>query len=344
MKNLLDKLRDVGNKTILGVGPVSKVTTDVALDLSKWKKIPIWLIPSRRQVECASLGGGYVNGWSTEEFSKYIRERDMDGLVTLVRDHGGPKQGKTYSDDKEDYSSAITSFNADIDSGFDVLHIDLSNSDLSTMSSVLIDLYKKDKENTLYEVNIDKHSAHLTNVRNFEAWLNDLLPNCNNAKFIAGNTGLFVYEGKNTNLLDQKTLNGLLELANKTNTIYMQHNVDYVRDEIFVELNAAGVKIANVAPEYGLVETKAMLDYMDMFGLDIEKKQFISIVANSNKWVKWFSHVGNASDLDKCLVSGHYHFSHPFVVDLRKKYPQMEHVCYNKVQERMCHHLKLLGW
>ena len=58
------------NCTLLGVGPMSKNCIDTVIDLVNEFDIPIMLIASRRQIESKQLGNGYVNNWSTEEFSK----------------------------------------------------------------------------------------------------------------------------------------------------------------------------------------------------------------------------------------------------------------------------------
>jgi hypothetical protein len=338
MKNFNEK--ELNGKTILGVGPVSKITVDVALDLSKWRKVPIWLIPSRRQVECKAQGGGYVNGWSTEEFVKYVKEIDSDNLISFVRDHGGQYQGAKYENAKADYEAAIKSFKVDIAAGFDVLHVDSSKASPFMTDTILSEL---NDDRVDYEVNIDAHSAKLTYIESFKVWLSPLLKH-QNIKFIAGNTGLFVYEAKNTNYLSRQTLDALLDLADKTNTTYMQHNCDYLRDDVMIELRKAGVKVVNVAPEYGVVETTALLEYLEIYGLKQERDAFISMVAAGDKWVKWFDHVGNASDLDKCLVSGHYYLNSPLVLELKEKFPLINDFCFDRVYEKMSHHLDLLGW
>ena len=64
--------------TLLGIGPMSKNCVDVVIELVNSHKIPIMLIASRRQIESAELGGGYVNNWTTEEFSKYIEKNDKN--------------------------------------------------------------------------------------------------------------------------------------------------------------------------------------------------------------------------------------------------------------------------
>ena len=50
-------------------------------------------IPSRRQVD---YNGGYVNKWTTGEFTKYV-----NGRVPIERDHGGIGQGYKYDDGYE---------------------------------------------------------------------------------------------------------------------------------------------------------------------------------------------------------------------------------------------------
>ncbi len=50
------------------------------------------LIASRRQIDSREMGSGYVNNWTTEEFARYVMNRDKKGRIILSRDHGGPWQ------------------------------------------------------------------------------------------------------------------------------------------------------------------------------------------------------------------------------------------------------------
>ena len=88
-KSLFKELRD-RRGTLLGVGPMSLRIVEETIKLANETKKPIALIPSRRQVECSGFGGGYVNNWSTESFSKFVREADRGGYILLSRDHSGP--------------------------------------------------------------------------------------------------------------------------------------------------------------------------------------------------------------------------------------------------------------
>ena len=67
------------------IGPMSKNVVDSIIEFVEETGNKIGFIPSRRQVE---YNGGYVNNWTTEEFSKYVNNR-----VIIQRDHGGPNQG-----------------------------------------------------------------------------------------------------------------------------------------------------------------------------------------------------------------------------------------------------------
>jgi len=95
----------------LFVGPMSKEIVDLVIEYSN-KNNSMGLIPSRRQIENS---GGYVNNWTTQDFSSYVREKNE--AIVLVRDHGGPGQGQGDDDGLESLCS-------DMNNNFDLLHID----------------------------------------------------------------------------------------------------------------------------------------------------------------------------------------------------------------------------
>ena len=80
------------NCTLLGIGPMSLNCVDAVCEIANEYLIPLMLIASRRQVDSKKMGGGYVNNWNTEEFSKYVKLKDKNDMVILSRDHGGPWQ------------------------------------------------------------------------------------------------------------------------------------------------------------------------------------------------------------------------------------------------------------
>ena len=116
--------------TLLGVGPMSVNCVDAAIELSDEHEVPLLLIASRRQIDSEAFGGGYVNNWTTERFAQYVIDRDKKGKVLLARDHGGPWQNTKEASEKMSLrramESAKSSYRADLEAGFQVLHLDPS--------------------------------------------------------------------------------------------------------------------------------------------------------------------------------------------------------------------------
>ena len=143
------------------IGPMSKNVVDAIKDFSATNNKNIGLIPSRRQVE---FDGGYVNNWTTKEFSKYAND------LFLVRDHGGPLQGN-----KED--SGYQSLLVDCDY-FDMIHVDpwKKTQDLEDGIKLTIDIinycYRLNKK-ILFEVGTEE-SIRKFSVKEVEILLNKL--------------------------------------------------------------------------------------------------------------------------------------------------------------------------
>ena len=53
-------------------GVISKNQVDMICDYASWYNKEVIFIPSRRQVE---YNGGYVNNWTTKEFSEYVKSK-----------------------------------------------------------------------------------------------------------------------------------------------------------------------------------------------------------------------------------------------------------------------------
>jgi tagatose-1,6-bisphosphate aldolase non-catalytic subunit AgaZ/GatZ len=126
---ILKNLVNSSKCTLLCVGPMSKNFVDASIEYSRKINFPLMLIASRRQIDSEAFGGGYVNNWSTESFSDYIKKKNAKNIL-LCRDHGGPYQGaildKSKNSKKIEMENAKLSFKSDIDSGFKIIHIDPS--------------------------------------------------------------------------------------------------------------------------------------------------------------------------------------------------------------------------
>ena len=96
VQRLLNLQEEGKSATLLGIGPMSPNLLQASFELAKDDDFPLMFIASRNQVDADELGGGYVNGWNQETFTKDIKKVadkvGFDGLYYLCRDHGGPWQ------------------------------------------------------------------------------------------------------------------------------------------------------------------------------------------------------------------------------------------------------------
>ena len=137
--------------------------------------------------------------------------------------------------------------------------------------------------------------------------------------FIVINTGNYVMETKNIGVFeeiikgnrvdDKENIKQIIELCNKKNIMIKEHNADYLSDEALKTHPEMGIHAINVAPEFGVTETKAILTWLSKNNLEEQKKLFLDIAFKSNKWEKWMIPNSNATQNDKSVISGHYVFS-----------------------------------
>ena len=204
--------------TLLGIGPMSKNCVDVVIDLVNQYHIPIMLIASRRQIESKQLGSGYVNNWSTEEFSKYIHENDKNQNIILCRDHGGPYQNENENKQNLSYqeimNKAKESFRTDIQSNFKIIHIDpsenlISDITLDEMLTRIYELYEfcysvaqENNKEILIEINISKEDGGISYISEIQYTLEKIENFCKEKNlplpvFMVIKTGNHVLETKN---------------------------------------------------------------------------------------------------------------------------------------------------
>ena len=69
-------------------GVISKNQVDCVINYANDYSKDVIFIPSRRQIE---FNGGYVNNWTTKEFTEYVKSKNTN--IKIQRDHGGPGQG-----------------------------------------------------------------------------------------------------------------------------------------------------------------------------------------------------------------------------------------------------------
>lgn len=343
----------LNRKTFLGAGPMSPVSVQAVCTLANKYKMPVALIPSRRQVEAASLGGGYVNRWSTEEFVSFVRKLDKGNFVKLSRDHSGPWQYKQeYANgEKLTYSQAMSevkeSLSTDLKLGFDLIHIDPSlglNFDRTQLQveEDIIELLDFCASRMIspceFEIGADEQSTMPELVSIAEEKLNRVLSTIKveglpKPLFYVLQTGTKVMESRNIGSFDAKLpVSGLLpasvqlpeiiRMCESHGILIKEHNADYLSDMALKWHPRFGIHAANVAPEFGVTETRAIMHAALENGETKFIDEFSAIVLEGGRWRKWMLNNSHATDIQKVEIGGHYHFSDEKFVELRKRLEQ----------------------
>ena len=279
------------------IGPMSKNIVDSIIEFDG----DFGFIPSRRQVD---YNGGYVNNWSTGEFTKYV-----DGRVPIERDHAGAGQG--YIDD-DGYESLKDDCRC-----VDIIHIDpwkkysgYYEGFKYCISNIEFCYYTN--RNIKFEVGTEE------SIRRFaDTELNSLLSDLEsklepeifeNIEYVVVQSGVGLDLGKqnNTGTFDFGRLEKMIGVCKKFGKKSKEHNGDYLSNGEYKVRFDMGLDSINIAPEFGQLETLCYLEEMDE---DIE--EYYNICYESKRWEKWvdkdFIPENNKKELIK--ICGHYVFS-----------------------------------
>jgi hypothetical protein len=302
------------------------------------------LIASRRQIERTDLGRGYVEGWSTEEFATYVRSRSHQGEVLLCRDHGGPWQHPSEHNrtETEALTSAADSLKADIAAGFNVIHIDTSEdgngpASPESASRRLVELYGSAWEHASvagrvveFEIGFESQTKTVGDPIEFAEKLDDVLDRLKahqlpRPKFTVAQTGTKVSESGNVGDLASPSqqeegfsvVRKLADVCRRRGVLLKAHNVDYLQAEEHRRLIDNGVDAINVAPEFGVVETRTLLESMRAFGHGESADEIVEIADRSGRWSSWTAQPELLGASGRAELAGHYVFANPRVRQLR---------------------------
>lgn len=316
------------------IGPMTKNVVDSIIKFCEETDNEIGLIPSRRQIE---WDGGYVNKWTTKEFSEYVKSKT--DKILIVRDHSGPKQG---SSDDDGYDSLKEDCKY-----LDLIHIDpwkrypsfnLGLKETINMIEYCYDLNPEIK----YEIGTEEA------IRRFEPYeLSDLIHQLksslipeifNQIQYLVIQSGTSLKGTNQTGNYDSIRLKEMIEVCKQNNLISKEHNGDYIPVSTIREKFSSGLDSINIAPEFGLIETQTYLDEIkdpNLFQI------FWKICYESKKWGKWvnsdFDPFVNKLDLIK--ICGHYVLSNPvFLSEVKSNFPDID----EKIQINITDKLKKL--
>lgn len=337
--------------TLLGVGPMSVNCVDAAIELANDHEVPLLLIASRRQIDSEEFGGGYVNNWTTQEFAQYVIDRDKKGKILLARDHGGPWQSPKEKEAglglRRAMDSAKSSYRADIEAGFQVIHIDPSvdihgKPDVDEVLDRVFDLYEycwtqaqQNRQEIIFEIGTEEQSGSTNSQEELDYTLNAVKQFCAKNRlpqptFVVIQCGTRVMEARNVGSFDSPIrvadeipaeiqLPKMVEICNRHGIFMKEHNTDYLSDEALQWHPRLGIHAANVAPEFGVAETRALLNVLESNGLTGFAERFLEIAYDSKKWDKWMLPDTKATDRDRSIIAGHYVFAKDACQELKKE-------------------------
>jgi hypothetical protein len=101
----------------------------------------------------------------------------------------------------------------------------------------------------------------------------------------------------------------ILKMCRRNGVFLKEHNADYLGDEALAWHRRMGIHAANVAPEFGVAETKEILELAREVKAESFLELFGKTVLENKKWEKWLVPGSTASEKDKIVIAGHYHFS-----------------------------------
>ncbi|HWI73255.1 MAG TPA: class II D-tagatose-bisphosphate aldolase, non-catalytic subunit [Baekduia sp.] len=337
-----------GPSTQIGIGVVSLNTVDAAVELAQEHDVSLMLIASRRQVDAAELGGGYVDGLTPQALCERVRTADARDRVVVCRDHGGPWQGSSgYAASPEQaMEEARLSFLADLDAGFDLLHIDTSPSPpgdpggpgaaRTRMLELYDDCWRAAQERgraIAFEVGDEEQASVAEGLEQPDALLTALAAQRADTGappplFVVVQTGTKVMERRNVGSLSapyridgqmppQIHLPQVMALVRGHGTHLRQHNTDYLPTEILEWHPLLGIHAANIAPEYGVEESLGLLALMEGRGAHDLSEAFLTLAYDTRKWEKWELQGTDATDRDRAVWAGHYVFSTPEFGEIR---------------------------
>lgn len=306
------------------IGPMSKNVVDTIIEFCNETDNTIGLIPSRRQVE---YNGGYVNSWTTEQFTEYVKSKT--DKVILKRDHSGPGQGYTMDDGYESLKHDCKYL--------DLIHIDpwkkypAFNLGLNETIKMIEFCYELNP-NIQFEIGTEEA------IRQFEVYeLADLIHTLKNQlepktynqiKYLVIQSGTSLKGNTQTGHYDKDRLIEMVALGKQYNLITKEHNGDYIPVSVIKEKMDLGLDSINIAPEFGLLETQTYIDN----GIDIDK--FWKICYDSKRWEKWvdsnFDPFTQKEELIK--ICGHYVLSTHEFLDMK---PNIDDKIKNNIKNKL---------
>jgi hypothetical protein len=284
----------------LGFGPMSSLINETLAKYARDNERPLMFIASRNQVDAAS---GYV--MTTKNLADQLSTLRSPYMM-LCRDHCGPyfldvEKSLSIRDAVEATKKTIA---ADIENGFDLIHIDTSRCDNPYhVADELFNFCLKLNPKIKFEFGTEENVGVAAGIKKYKDDVH-FASQFPNMEFVVAQTGSLTMEDRQVGSFDVAMVKQLVKYANDAGVKLKEHNADYLTNEQIALRKQAGVHACNIAPQLGVIQTKTLLSLADYFGIDTT--EFKQTVLDSNKWKKW---IIDGNDVVKVAVAGHYCFN-----------------------------------
>lgn len=178
-------------------------------------------------------------------------------------------------------------------------------------------------KNILFEIGTEEQSGFLNSNEDVKYVINRVQSFCeknNYSKpaFIVIQTGTKVKEMENIGSFERvinsddghtdfnNEITKIVDICKQSDILMKTHNMDYLSDKALQKHSALGVHAANVAPEFGVAETKKLVSLLIDNSLNRLSDRFLNLSYNSNMWKKWMLEGSSATDFDRAIIAGHY--------------------------------------
>lgn len=294
---------------ILCVGAVSRRVVEEAAKLGVYQ-----IVASRHQVD---LDGGYT-GMNQEELVKIVKRLSGD-RTRVARDHGGPLQGVSGDDDY-----GLESFDADVEAGFEDLHIDVCKLPDELQASQLHDLCVRYQD---APVTIEIGAEHGTNESNLK--LADVARRTKiMMSYVVINVGTYVWNDEQQGrMLPLAEVARWAQHASAQGVRTKMHNADWFPLRRMPLLRNL-IDAYNVAPEYALLETDLLLTVLPWE----RAEELLTLAYASLAWRRWFrDDEGTTDQRARCAVR--YVMNTPQVRELVKLNSEQESYVRNAISD-----------
>jgi len=292
----------------LGIGPMSPEIIEAVFKYSQEHNEPLMLITSRNQVD---WNGGYVNNWTTKQYVEHLdklRKKFPAAQVYVCRDHCGPG----FKDDS--LKSVYRTIEADIENGFDLIHIDFcrykggkgEKKEILRQSRKAIEYIQKKNPDILIEIGTDENKGEFLkdsfSIEKEIKFFIDIAP----IHFFVVQTGSLIKEINQVGKFNYKFIKKIRKIADKYKVNLKEHNADYL-DSKRIKRRKGLIDAVNVAPQYGVIQTNLTIQKCLTYGIDFS--EFLDKAYKSKRWKKWLYKNNDKNRFLCAIIAGHYVFA-----------------------------------